>query len=68
MSPLHDLQFGRRAQFGEYMDEYDLNEARTKSARVRLIGNSVVPLVAEALVRATIDESRNRRAKGGATC
>lgn len=41
-----------RAQFGRFADAYDLGAARTKAAKVRLIGNSVCPEVAEALVRA----------------
>lgn len=40
-----------RAQFGDFADSYDLGAARTKSAKVRLIGNSVAPNVAEALAR-----------------
>jgi len=39
-----------RAQFGRFADHYDMREARTKTAKVRLIGNSVCPEVAEALV------------------
>lgn len=41
-----------RAQFGRFAESYDLSEAKTKTAMVRLIGNSVCPEVAEALVRA----------------
>lgn len=41
-----------RAQFGEHAKGYDLSLARTKAAKVRLVGNSVVPHVAAALVRA----------------
>jgi len=40
------------AQFGRFADAYDLAPARTKAAKVRLIGNSVAPEVAEAVVRA----------------
>ena len=40
------------AQFGRFAADYDLSPAHTKSAKVRLIGNSVCPEVAEALVRA----------------
>lgn len=46
-----------RAQFGTYAETYDLSAARTKSAKVRLIGNSVCPEVAEALVRANLVEA-----------
>lgn len=41
-----------RAQFGRFAASYDLSSAKTKTAMVRLIGNSVCPEVAEALVRA----------------
>ncbi len=41
-----------RAQFGDFADGYDLSPARTKSAKVRLIGNSVCPDVVRALVEA----------------
>lgn len=40
-----------RAQFGRFAPSYDLSAARTKTAQVRLIGNSVCPEVAEAVVR-----------------
>lgn len=40
------------AQFGRFAAGYDLSAAATKSSQVRLIGNSVCPEVAEALVRA----------------
>lgn len=40
---------------------YDLSAARSKAAQVRLIGNSVCPEVAEALVRANAGTSRARR-------
>lgn len=40
------------AQFGRFAAGYDLSAAKTKSAKVRLIGNSVCPEVAEALVAA----------------
>lgn len=40
------------AQFGRFAADYDLSAAQTKTAKVRLIGNSVCPEVAEALVRA----------------
>lgn len=43
-----------RAQFGEFADGYDLGPARTKEAKTRLIGNSVCPHVAAALVRANV--------------
>jgi DNA (cytosine-5)-methyltransferase 1 len=43
-----------RAQFGRFASAYDLSAATTKAAKVRLIGNSVCPEVAEALVRANL--------------
>jgi DNA (cytosine-5)-methyltransferase 1 len=43
-----------RAQFGEHAEGYDLSAARTKEAKTRLIGNSVCPDVAAALVRANV--------------
>lgn len=46
-----------RAQFGEHAERYDLGAARTKSAKVRLIGNSVAPHVAAALVRANAERA-----------
>ncbi|MCC7014687.1 MAG: DNA cytosine methyltransferase [Planctomycetes bacterium] len=45
------------AQFGEHADGYDLSAASTKEAKVRLIGNSVAPHVAAALVRANVGSS-----------
>ena len=45
-----------RAQFGRFAPSYDLSAARTKEQQVKLIGNSVCPEVAEALVRANISE------------
>lgn len=48
-----------RAQFGRFAAGYDLSAAQTKAAQVRLIGNSVCPEVAEALVAANV---RARRA------
>jgi DNA (cytosine-5)-methyltransferase 1 len=43
-----------RAQFGRFAKGYDLSAATSKAAQVRLIGNSVCPEVAEALVRANV--------------
>lgn len=43
-----------RAQFGEHAARYDLSAAKTKEAKVRLIGNSVAPHVAAALVRSNL--------------
>jgi DNA (cytosine-5)-methyltransferase 1 len=43
-----------RAQFGPHAERYDLGAATSKAARIRLIGNSVCPQVAEALVRANL--------------
>ncbi len=41
-----------RAQFGRFAAGYDISAAKTSSAQVRLIGNSVCPELAEAVVRA----------------
>jgi DNA (cytosine-5)-methyltransferase 1 len=43
-----------QAQFGKYASSYDLSAATTKAAKVKLIGNSVCPEVAEALIRANV--------------
>lgn len=43
-----------RAQFGEYANGYDLSLARTKEAKTKLVGNSVCPHVAAALVRSNL--------------
>jgi DNA (cytosine-5)-methyltransferase 1 len=48
-----------RAQFGRFADRYDLSFAKTKKAKVKLIGNSVCPEVAEALVRANRRSERS---------
>lgn len=51
-----------RAQFGRFAESYDLSAATTKAAQVRLIGNSVCPEVAEALVRANFPQVELREA------
>lgn len=51
-----------RAQFGRFAEAYDLTAATTKAAQVRLIGNSVCPEVAEALVRANVQDAEAREA------
>jgi DNA (cytosine-5)-methyltransferase 1 len=43
-----------RAQFGRFAEAYDMSAATTKAAKVRLIGNSVCPEIAEAIVRANL--------------
>jgi DNA (cytosine-5)-methyltransferase 1 len=40
--------------FGDYAKQYDISAAPTKEAKIRLIGNSVCPDVAAALVRANL--------------
>lgn len=50
-----------RAQFGRFAADYDLSAAETKEAKVKLIGNSVCPDVAEAVVRANIPEMAEGR-------
>ena len=52
-----------RAQFGRFAVDYDLSAAKTKAAKVRLIGNSVCPEVAEAIVRANLRVVVERRRK-----
>jgi DNA (cytosine-5)-methyltransferase 1 len=46
-----------RAQFGRFAAAYDLSAAVTKTGMVRLIGNSVCPEVAEAVVAANAPEA-----------
>jgi DNA (cytosine-5)-methyltransferase 1 len=53
-----------RAQFGEFAADYDLSAATTKEAKTRLIGNSVAPHVAAALVRANLPICELRKAVG----
>jgi DNA (cytosine-5)-methyltransferase 1 len=48
LEPLPELL---KAQFGRFAEGYDLSPARTKAGMVRMIGNSVPPEVAEAIVR-----------------
>jgi DNA (cytosine-5)-methyltransferase 1 len=47
-----------RAQFGRFAARYDLSFARSSKAKVKLIGNSVCPELAEALVRANQRDER----------
>lgn len=49
-----------RAQFGRFAASTDLSVARTKAAMVRLIGNSVCPEVAEAIVAANHQPTTSR--------
>jgi DNA (cytosine-5)-methyltransferase 1 len=51
-----------RAQFGRFAEGYDLSAAKTSSAQVRLIGNSVCPELAEAVVRANAIGTKARAA------
>jgi DNA (cytosine-5)-methyltransferase 1 len=51
-----------RAQFGMFAARYDLSAAKTKTDQVRLIGNSVAPEVAEAVVRANLPPLRLQEA------
>jgi DNA (cytosine-5)-methyltransferase 1 len=51
-----------RAQFGRFAEDYDLTAATTKRDQVRLIGNSVCPEVAEALVAANLNGEQLRSA------
>jgi DNA (cytosine-5)-methyltransferase 1 len=43
-----------RAQFGRFAEGYDLSAAKTKAAKIRLIGNSVPPEPAELIIRANM--------------
>jgi DNA (cytosine-5)-methyltransferase 1 len=52
----------KRAQFGRFADGYDLSDAKTKKDQIRLIGNSVSPENAEALVAAQIEPGLRRAA------
>lgn len=45
-----------RAQFGRFADRIDLSSAVTKAKKVQLIGNSVCPEVAEAIVAVNVPE------------
>jgi len=51
-----------RAQFGAHAEGYDMSAAPSKTEKIRLIGNSVCPDVAAALVRAN---ARGARRRGG---
>jgi DNA (cytosine-5)-methyltransferase 1 len=51
-----------RAQFGTFAARYDMSAAKTKTAQVRLIGNSVCPEVAQALVAANVARTEIREA------
>lgn len=50
-----------KAQFGRFAESYDLSPAKTTKAKVQLVGNSVCPELAEALVRANASPMRMRR-------
>lgn len=50
------------AQFGRFAASYDLSAARTKAGKVRLIGNSVSPETAEALVRSNLPSAEGLEA------
>jgi site-specific DNA-cytosine methylase len=45
-----------RAQFGRFAAEYDLSVARTKEAKIRLVGNTVCPELAEKVVEANLPQ------------
>ena len=49
------------AQFGRFAKGYRLDRAKTKRDKVRLIGNSVAPECAEAVVRANTQRSERAR-------
>lgn len=50
-----------KAQFGKHAKRFRLDKALTKKDQVRLIGNSVVPAVMEAIVRANLGETKPTR-------
>ncbi|MBZ4395144.1 DNA cytosine methyltransferase [Myxococcus sp. AS-1-15] len=50
-----------RAQFGDHAEGYDLSAATSKADKVRLIGNSVCPDAAAAVVRANVGGAAVRR-------
>jgi DNA (cytosine-5)-methyltransferase 1 len=50
------------AQFGTFAKTYDLSLAKTKKDKVRLIGNSVCPELAQALVAANVARTEIREA------
>lgn len=52
-----------KAQFGKYAKGYRLDKAASKKDQVRLVGNSVVPLVMEAIVRANLGGPRPQQRK-----
>ena len=49
-----------KAQFGKYAKGYRLDKALTKKAQMRLIGNSVVPMMMEAVVRSNMSRQAPR--------
>jgi DNA (cytosine-5)-methyltransferase 1 len=49
------------AQFGRFAASYDMSAAKTKTAKVRLIGNSVCPEMAEAVVKAQFSGAKPRQ-------
>ena len=52
----------KRAQFGRFAGAYDLSSAGSSREQVHLIGNSVPPELAEAIVSANAPRERQRRA------
>lgn len=50
------------AQFGKFAESYDLSLATTKKDKIRLIGNSVCPELAELIVRSNLPEARRAAA------
>lgn len=50
-----------KAQFGRHAKHFCLDKALTKKDQVRLIGNSVVPAVMEAIMRANLGETKPTR-------
>ena len=59
LKPIPEL---KRAQFGRFADGYDLSDAVTQEEQTRMIGNSVPPEVAEAVVRANFPRAEREAA------
>ena len=57
----HEL---KGAQFGRFAKGYDLSKAKTKKAKVKLLGNSVSPEHAEAIILANAPPEPDRPAGG----
>jgi DNA (cytosine-5)-methyltransferase 1 len=52
----------KRATYGKYADRCDLSAAKTKAAKVKLLGNAVPPELVEAVVRSNLTFAPRRAA------